>query len=236
MKIGLLCAGDMELMPVLAMLKVHHTAEKAMLKFYEGELAGVNTVTLFSGVCKVNAAIAAQHLIDAFGCDAIINTGTAGGMADYVDIFDIVVSTECAYHDVSPGILTDFHPWLPSVFFPADPLLLSAAHKAAAPSSCPYTVHFGRVMTGEQFITDAERPPINAAYAPLSVDMESTAVAHVCHVNRVPFLSIRSITDNSKHSGGDTFYENCPKAAQIAAEFTRDVLSVLKEEYHLADL
>ena len=51
-----------------------------MLKFYDGQIDGVKVVALFSGVCKVNAAIAAQLLIDAFCVDMIINSGTAGGM------------------------------------------------------------------------------------------------------------------------------------------------------------
>ncbi len=35
---------------------------------------------LYSGVCKVNAAVATQILIDTYGCAAIINAGTAGGI------------------------------------------------------------------------------------------------------------------------------------------------------------
>lgn len=50
-----------------------------MLKFYEGKIHGIEVAALFSGVCKVNAAIAAQLLIDVFGTDIIINSGTAGG-------------------------------------------------------------------------------------------------------------------------------------------------------------
>lgn len=231
MKVGLLCAGDTEVRPVLDLMHVQRITEKAMLRFHEGELSGVNTVALFSGVCKVNAAIAAQHLIETFRCDMIINAGTAGGMAEDVDIFDTVVATECAYHDVAAGILTDFHPWLPTVFFPSHPTLLAAARKAAQRTQEPSRIHFGRVMTGEQFITDAERPPINAAFAPLSVDMESAAVAHVCYVHGVPFLSVRSVTDNAAHSAGDLFYQNCPRASQIAAAFTRDIIAVLKEDF-----
>ena len=51
----------------------------------------------FSGVCKVNAAIAAQLLIDVFCVDIIINSGTAGGMEPELEIFDTVISTEVCY-------------------------------------------------------------------------------------------------------------------------------------------
>ena len=110
--------------------QVPKTTEKAMLKFYEGTISDVEVVVLFSGVCKVNAAIATQILIDTYHVNTIINAGTAGGMNEKLEIFDTVISTEVAYHDVAPNILTEFHPWLETVFFKADQGLLSVAKKA----------------------------------------------------------------------------------------------------------
>ena len=60
MKIGILCAGDDELAPFLPHIKGMKMTEKAMLKFYEGKLGEADVVTLYCGVCKVNAAIATQ--------------------------------------------------------------------------------------------------------------------------------------------------------------------------------
>ena len=92
-KIGILCAGDRELAPFLPHLEHAQTSEKALLKFYEGTLCGLPAVLLYSGVCKVNAAIAAQLLIDTYRADAVINAGTAGGMDPSLKIFDTAVST-----------------------------------------------------------------------------------------------------------------------------------------------
>ena len=60
--------------------------------FFSGkrQIDSVEVVALFSGVCKVNAAIAAQLLIDVFCVDIIINSGTAGGMEPELEIFDTV--------------------------------------------------------------------------------------------------------------------------------------------------
>ena len=63
-----------------------------------GNIHGIAVVVLYSGVCKVNAAIAAQLLIDVFHVDAVINAGTAGGIDESVSLFDTVISTEVAYH------------------------------------------------------------------------------------------------------------------------------------------
>ena len=115
-KVGIICAGDREAAPFMGHLENVQVTEKAMLKIHEGTIHGIKVAALYSGVCKVNAAIAAQVLIDCFGVDIIINAGTAGGMDERLEIFDTVISTEAAYHDVAPTILTEFHPWLESEF------------------------------------------------------------------------------------------------------------------------
>ena len=112
LKVGIICAGDREVAPFLPHIDNAKITEKAMLKFYEGTINDVSIVTLYSGVCKVNAAIATQILIETYGVNIIINAGTAGGMSTELDIFDTAISTEVAYHDVAPNILTEFHPWL----------------------------------------------------------------------------------------------------------------------------
>lgn len=226
MKIGILCAGDRELAPFLPMLTDECISTKAMLTIHEGSLAGLEVAVLYSGVCKVNAAIAAQLLIDTYHCDVIINAGTAGGMDTSLNIFDTVVGTEVAYHDVAEHILTEFHPWMADVFFRADAGLLAAARNAAEGL---LNVHFGRMVTGEKFITDEGRSEINARFCPLSVDMESAAVAHVCHANGVPFVVVRTMTDTPSQRGTGAFEENCDHASGISAEFVRRMLTHLKE-------
>lgn len=227
MKIGILCAGDSELDPFLPMLESPAVTERAMLRVYEGTLEGVPAAALFSGVCKVNAAVAAQVLIGACRCGAVINAGTAGGIDGRLRVFDTVVSTETAYHDVGEDILTDFHPWLPSVWFPCDPGLLALARRAAEGLEAGRRVFFGRVVTGEHFVEGEERERLEAAWAPLSADMETAAAAHACYVNHVPFLSVRTITDTREHDGVGSFEENCARASRLSAEFVREMLRLL---------
>ena len=93
MRIGILCASDDELAPFLPLIDDCKVTEKAKLKFYEGNIYGADVVALFSGVCKVNAAIGAQILIETFRVDAVINSGTAGGMDPSLQILDTVIST-----------------------------------------------------------------------------------------------------------------------------------------------
>lgn len=216
MKVGIICAGDTELAPFLPYMENPVCTEKTMLKFYEGLINNIPAVVLYSGVCKVNAAIATQILIDAFHVDIVINGGTAGGIRPDIHLFDTVIAERTAYHDVADDILTEFHPWLESVYFHASPSLLEAAKKYSPLSE--HRILFGTTVTGEQFINNAEREALLQKYNPLCADMETGAYAHVCYVNQIPFLSVRTVTDTASHEGIDEFEKNCETASTISAE------------------
>ncbi len=222
---GLLCASDTELEPFLTQIPSPQITEKAMLTFYLGQIARMNVVAVYSGVCKVNAAIAAQFLIDLFHVDGIINAGTAGGMDETVQLFDTVVSERVAYHDVADDILTEFHPWLKENYFYANPKLYSAAQRYSQQSAFP--ILFGTMVTGEQFIEEEKREIIHQSFAPLCVDMETGSIAHVCYVNQVPFLSVRTITDTAEHQGIEIFEQNCKRASKRCAEIVIGILEQL---------
>ena len=57
--------------------------------------------------------------------------------------------------------------------------------------------------------------------------METAAVAHVCHVNAIPFLAVRCITDTSVCPGQDAFEKNCARASEIAADIVFEILREL---------
>ena len=221
-----ICAADVELAPFLPLIESRTTREKAMMRFHEGVLCGVPVVAVECGVCRVNAAAAAQIMINLFSVDAIINSGTAGGMDLSVRLFDTIVATRCAYHDVDEHLLTAYHPRLAAAAFDSDAGLLQAARRAAA-AHPEFSVRFGLTVTGEKFITDDYRDDINKKFAPLAVDMESAGIAHVCHINQIPFIAVRTVTDTAEHSGLANFKVNCRRAGEISAHFVGAILEQL---------
>jgi len=225
LKIGIICAVDTELQPFLPHIQNSTTTQKAMLTFYEGNINGVTVAATFCGVGKTNAALATQILIDTYGATTIINSGSAGGMCDTLQVFDTVICTEAVHHDVHQGILTGFHPYLPSVYIKSCKNLTALCKQAVATLGLTAKTHFGRMVTGESFIEDNGRAEINSQFAPLSVDMETAAIAHVCYVNQVPYIAIRTITDTAIHSGEDTFAKNLPAASEISKNIVVELLT-----------
>ena len=222
--VGILCASDTELAPFLKMMNVCRTTEKAMLHFYEGRLRQIPVVAVYRGVCRVNAAIAAELLVEVFGVGAVVNAGTAGGIDPEARLFDTVIAEHAVYHDVAKDVLTEFHPWMPSPDFSSGGKLLSAARRYA--ETAAYPILFGTIATGERFVENRDRERIRQRFAPLAVDMETAGAAHVCYVNRVPFVAVRSITDTGEDSGTEAFERNCERASEIAAEVTAGLLQV----------
>lgn len=87
---------------------------------------------------------------------------------------------------------------------------------------------------GEPFITHhRHQAKICAELVPLTVDMETAAIAHVCYVNIIPFLAIRCITDTSEHSGVEHFEQNCKRASDIAKDIMPPWLAELgRHSFH----
>ena len=69
-------------------------------------------------------------------------------------------------------------------------------------------------------------------FTPLCTDMETAAVAHVCYVNKLPFLAIRTITDMAGHKGIGEFEKNCAAASAISAEIVCALLPSFCGQLH----
>lgn len=167
-----------------------------------------------SGIGKVNAAIQAVEMIRQYKPDVIISSGCAGGNGDDVNVQDVVVSSELAYHDVYCGEAIGHSVYgqvqgLPARF-EADPYLLEKAQLTGAKP--------GLIVTGDWFVDtkDKMREIINHFPEAKAVDMESCAIAQACYINKVPFISFRVISDiplrdtdaSQYHNFWDTIAEN----------------------------
>ena len=221
--IGILCAVERELAPYLDIIQCHKASSGAMLTFHEGMIDGTRVVAVYSGVCRVNAAIATQLLIDRYNACAVIVSGTAGGIDKRLEIGDSVIVTEACYHDIAEGILTSHHPYMSDICFMSDKALLAKCRENISAANGA-KIYYGRTVTGEAFIDTEGRERIISEFAPLCVDMETAAVAHACYVNRLPFIAVRSISDTADENGEATFDKYCAYAAAQSCNVVRQLL------------
>ena len=184
MKIGIIVAMDKELHQLQSL-------------FTDGSV-----VVQKCGIGKVNAALGAQRMINEFHPDAIISSGCAGGNGDDVNVQDIVVSTQLAYHDVYCGTAVDGSTQYGQVQglparFEADPYLLRKSDELKVKSGQTLAIHQGLIVTGDWFVDSREKMREIIGHFPeaKAVDMESCAIAQTCYINKVPFISFRVISD-----------------------------------------
>lgn len=227
MRIGVIGPTEKEILPFIGKISNKKFSEHAMLKFYSGDYEGVEVVSVFSGVCKVNAAIATQILINKFSVTHIVLTGVAGALNRQLKIGDIVISSEVAYHDVAGGILTEYHPWMEDIYFRSDIELLKLCENIANSLSISSKCHIGRIITGEAFITHNERDSLIEHFNPLCVDMESASVAHTCYVNNIPFIIIQSMSDEADENSSETFEINIERVASNSIKFVEELIKNL---------
>ena len=179
---------------VAAMLRDTETVQSGPQEFLVGTLGENRVALLQCGIGKTNAATGTTNLIMTFHPDYVISTGAAGGIDACLDVMDIVVGSEVCYHDVNCGDNCDPGQvqGLPRLFSGDQRLVGIATALQTDIRIVP-----GLICTGDQFITNrTELDEIKQKYPKgLAVDMESAAIAQVCHLWGVPFLSFRIVSD-----------------------------------------
>lgn len=201
MRIGIIGAMEVEVDLLKGMLAGAEVTTLAGMDFCAGKLGETDVVVVRSGIGKVNAGICAQILADRFEVTHLINTGVAGSLCEELNVGDLVVSNDCAWHDfdVSPlGYEPGQVPGLSTLAFPADPALRAGALAAAAAVAPEIATREGRVVSGDQFIADeATKQRLTSMFNGTCCEMEGAAIAQAAWLNGIPFVVVRAISDKA---------------------------------------
>jgi len=202
--IGIIGAMDEEVLQIVNEMEVEKVENKASMTFNMGKLSGKDVVIVRSGIGKVNAAVCTQILVDDFGVDYVINTGIAGSLKSEIDIADIVISDDVLHHDMDAsgfGYALGQIPRMETLSFKADGKLIALAKDSCAHVIPQVGVHIGRIVSGDQFISNKEvKDKIISNFSGYCTEMEGAAIAQAAYLNKVPFLILRAISDKADDS------------------------------------
>lgn len=227
MKYGIICAMEEEIKALRAQLTNANEENIANMIFYSGQINDHEVVLVRAGIGKVQAGVTTAFLIENFKVDAVINSGSAGGIGTGLAVGDLVLSTGAAYHDASatvfgykPGQL----PQQPQIF-EADQELLQAVSEAA--SQAGLQVKPGLIVTGDQFVSSqAQIAAIKKIYPQaLCCEMEGAAVAQVAYQFDKPFLIVRAMSDVGDEDAGQSFDEFIIDAGKKSAQMILNLLA-----------
>lgn len=231
-KIGIIGAMEIEVESLKKEMEISRTIKKANMEFNEGKIGSTDVVVVKSGICKVNAALCVQILIDDFNVTHVINTGAAGSLDAKIDIGDFVVSTDAVYHDVNATIFGYKRGEIPQtgcLEFKADEWMRNEIKLAAKDSEITGKLWDGRVCSGDQFISDGKiKDEIKKEFDGLCCEMEGTGIAQACYLNNIPFVILRAISDKADGSDIMDYPEFEKKAARDCAALTESFIKRLK--------
>ena len=231
-RIGIIGAMDAEVASLREEASAAGAVRIADMEFCEGSFDGTDAVIAKCGMGKVNAGICAQIMITRFGVNRIINTGVAGSLDARLRIGDFVVSTEAVQHDydVSPiGYKPGEIPYTGLVAFPADESLRALALRAVRDNAPDSAVYEGRICSGDAFIASrAQKESIRQRFGGLCCEMEGAAIAQTCHLNHVPWVVIRAISDSADDSEELSFALFAEAAAREGARIVREMVGQLR--------
>lgn len=208
-KIGVIIADEYEFEPFITLCKkrsgiLGEVRGKRTAEFKIGD----NAVTgIECGIGKVNAACETAFFISEGKADIIMNIGLSGAISglkrdDFIAGESFV---ECDF-DLTPiGYKYGEKPQK-TYIYEADRELLGLAKECGAEKS-------GKFGCGDIFLADKEKKQFfKETFGICEFDMETGAIASVCHECGVPLLSIRKISDTADDMSGGDYKEMNDKA------------------------
>ncbi len=221
---------DKEFAQLRTLLDDCRTERRHHKDFVIGTMQGAEVILQQCGIGKVNSAIGAVEMIDCYAPDLVMSTGVAGGADVSLKPLDVVVATECVYHDAYCGEEMERGQILglpPRFAAPSDLVKKALALDGVVEGT---KVCSGLTVSGEWFVDTREKMRQILADFPdaKAVDMESCSIAQTCHIYHTPFISFRIISDVPlKDNKGAQYFDFWNRMAEGSFEITRHYLQSL---------
>lgn len=222
-RIGIIVADLDEYAPFSESVSIYKPQEYKYFnrKAIAFDMGNASVICINCGIGKVNAATAATHLAD-IGCTYILNFGLSGGISG-VKRGEVVLPDRFLEHDFDlTGI--GYKPCeKPSqkYIYDADKMLLQKAQSAIG--ECQY----GTAVCGDRFVCSAsDRDFLRETFGATTCDMETAAIASVCDMADIPYLSLRRVSDDA----GDDAYANYNDMNTLEGQTLSDVFIKVLEK------
>ena len=183
-----------ELTPLLADVEIQQKIRIDRLKFWIARYRSLRLIVAQTGVGPVRATEAARRTLSSFSVKFFISVGFACSLKPQIGIGDVILGERFFYLDIDPQ-----NEYL------ADQGLLHIAEQSCGQSFSPggpaipgenTRVFKGSILTVHRMIdTAVEKREIAGRTDAIALDMESAAIAEVAANAKIPYLSVRVISD-----------------------------------------
>lgn len=224
-KIGMIAAMTGELNALLERMdgveEIGKLGDRRVLLAHSGQK---ELYIIESGVGEILAASAAQHLISAFGVQAIINFGVCGSLCKRHGLKKTVALSGVVHYEIDTTAIDDVEAgryfFLPSAVIPVSEQLLAAA------LSLRPELETAICASGNKFISDEnEKAYLNRTFNAEVCEMEAAGIALTCHSNRIPCLMIKAVSDGE--GGAEEFKATVDEASRVYISLVLELLKTI---------
>ena len=222
--IGIITAIEQELQAIKKIMENIEEIYIYNLTIYKGIINDKECLLTKCGIGKVNSARITQILTDKFDLSYIINTGSAGGLNESLNIGDIVVGNKCVQHDFDTTPFGDEKGYIEGTgkFFEGDKILIEKCKNIKIEN---INIVEGIVASGDIFLNDTKmKEKIRTKFNADCVEMEGAAISQVCYLNKMPFIVIRSISDKPNGTNEIDFTKFIEYASKNCAKFIQKMV------------
>lgn len=224
--VGIIFADSMEYSPFLQWAQtkscscsIRRGNESCSLSL-EKDGRELQIIAVKCGIGKVNAASATAFLISDDKADYILNAGLSGAVEGLrrEDMVACESYVECDFDltaiGYGPGVKPDGQEYI----YKSDDKLLSYALMSEG-------IIKAKAGTGDIFLTDKQKKQYYKEHFSIAAfDMETAAIAGVCHKCGVPMLSLRKISDDADDNALEAYREMNNRQEACLTELLENIL------------
>jgi len=227
-KIGIIAAMQEEMEAIKTIMDDISEKQIYGLTFITGNINNKECVLVESGVGKVNASRTTQILIDKFEIEYVINVGSAATANNELQIGDIVIGRTLVQHDFDITAFGHKKGYISNVgesIQSSEELIEKFKEAIQELRKNEYKIKVGTIASGDIFCTEKTmKEKIQSKFNADAVEMEGAAIAQVCYLDKIPFIIVRSISDDPNGKNNITFDEYLELAAKRCGEILKKVI------------
>lgn len=224
-KIGIIAAMEEEKNAIKSIMKNIKEIKIYELIFIEGTINERECVLVESGVGKVNSSRTTQLMIDKYDIEYVINIGSAGSATNELKIGDVIIGKRIVQHDFDITAFGHKKGYISNIgeCIKSDELLIKKFEEVIKKMQDKnMNIKIGTIATGDIFCTDIKmKDKINKRFNADAIEMEAGSIAQVCYLDKIPFIILRSISDNPDGKNEITFEQFLELASKRCAEILK---------------
>lgn len=221
----IVAAMEEEVSAIQSILKDAKRDVYAGVSFVSGTLSDQEVVVMKSGIGKGASAMTTTIALEHYPVSAVLNIGTAGGLAKSADVLDVVISETIIQYDYDTSALDGEEG--KGLRFMADPSFTNLAVQMSEELGLSY--HVGLIVSGDRFVDHTYAKALLQAYPQaICAEMEAGSVAQVCSHYQVPYVVLRSLSDVAWRSENALDFNAYKRlASERSAQFTAHFVAAL---------